>query len=145
MKNIIITLCMLLPLGLFWACSKSDESLENQDEVIDENEATYEITDLTEAEIEYVSLESLPEWLKSWVISTEEKSGIPNTVFREEYSWDVLKLYRGKWEGTVIYYIHNDTNSCIICDCFSEDGKRLELDMEQFTEATHHMKRIYLK
>ena len=61
-KNLCIIWGMLLSLGMFCACSNSDESTE----VMAGNGG------FLNAEVEYVDLESLPGWLISWISSIEE-------------------------------------------------------------------------
>ena len=62
-KLLFIMVSMLLSLGMFSACSNSDESTD----VMAGNGG------FLNAEVEYVDLESLPGWLISWISSIEER------------------------------------------------------------------------
>ena len=143
-KKLLFIMSFLLSLGMFSACNNSDESTE----VMAGNENSLNLAD---AEVEYVNLESLPEWLISWISSIEEKNGREKTVFREgdEEGGDNPQLFRGVCEGSVFYFIYNHANSCIFCDTYFEDGKQLDFHDEDFKqaflEATQRMKRIYIK
>lgn len=143
-KLLFIVMSVLISLGMFSACSNSDGATE----VLAGNE---DFLNLEDAEVEYVNLESLPGWLISWISSYEEKSGRENSIFREgdkEYG-DTPRLYRGVCAGSVFYFIYSHLNSCVFCDSYFEDGKQLDFHDEDFKqafeEATHKMKRIYIK
>ena len=148
-KEVIFLLSLLIYLGIISACS----NLDGTTEVLGENEEglTIENLNFEDAEVEYVDLESLPEWLISWISSIEEKNGREKTVFREgdEEGGDNPQLFRGVCEGSVFYFIYNHANSCIFCDTYFEDGKQLDFHDEDFVQAfehaTHNMKRIYIK
>ena len=139
-KNLCIILGVLLSLGMFCACSNSDESTE----VMAGNGG------FLNAEVEYVDLESLPGWLISWISSIEEKSG-RETVFREgnKAFGDSPRLFRGVCAGSVFYFIYSHYNSCYFCDSYYEDGEQLDFHDEDFVqafeEAIPKMKRIYIK
>ena len=140
-KNLCIILGVLLSLGMFCACSNSDESTE----VMAGNGG------FLNAEVEYVDLESLPGWLISWISSIEEKRGQEKSVFREGHKeWgDNPQLFRGVCAGSVFYFIYNHLNSCIFCDSYYENGEQLDFHDEDFVqafeEAIPKMKRIYIK
>ena len=140
-KNLCIILGVLLSLGMFCACSNSDESTE----VMAGNGG------FLNAEVEYVDLESLPGWLISWISSIEEKRGQEKSVFREGHKeWgDNPQLFRGDCAGSVFYCIYNHLNSCIFCDSYYENGEQLDFHDEDFVqafeEAIPKMKRIYIK
>ena len=140
-KNLCIILGVLLSLGMFCACSNSDESTE----VMTGNGG------FLNAEVEYVDLESLPGWLISWISSIEEKRGREKSVFREGHKeWgDNPQLFRGVCAGSVFYFIYNHLNSCVFCDSYYEDGEQLDFHDEDFVqafeEAIPKMKRIYIK
>ena len=139
-KNFCIIWGVLLSLGMFCACSNSDESTE----VMAGNGG------FLNAEVEYVDLESLPGWLISWISSIEEKSG-RETVFREgnKAFGDSPRLFRGVCAGSVVYFIYSHYNSCYFCDSYYEDGEQLDFHDEDFVqafeEAIPKMKRIYIK
>lgn len=136
-KLLFIMVSMLLSLGMFSACSNSDEATENGG--------------FLNAEVEYVDLESLPGWLISWISSIEEKRGREKSVFREgNKEWgDNPQLFRGVCAGSVFYFIYNHLNSCVFCDSYYEDGEQLDFHDEDFVqafeEAIPKMKRIYIK
>ena len=140
-KNLCIILGVLLSLGMFCACSNSDESTE----VMAGNGG------FLNAEVEYVDLESLPGWLISWISSIEEKRGQEKSVFREGHKeWgDNPQLFRGVCAGSVFYCIYNHLNSCVFCDSYYENGEQLDFHDEDFVqafeEAIPKMKRIYIK
>ena len=140
-KNLCIILGVLLSLGMFSACSNSDESTE----VMAGNGG------FLNAEVEYVDLESLPGWLISWISSIEEKRGQEKSVFRKGHKeWgDNPQLFRGVCAGSVFYFIYNHLNSCIFCDSYYENGEQLDFHDEDFVqafeEAIPKMKRIYIK
>ena len=140
-KNLCIILGVLLSLGMFCACSNSDESTE----VMAGNGG------FLNAEVEYVDLESLPGWLISWISSIEEKRGQEKSVFRKGHKeWgDNPQLFRGVCAGSVFYFIYNHLNSCIFCDSYYENGEQLDFHDEDFVqafeEAIPKMKRIYIK
>ena len=140
-KNLCIILGVLLSLGMFSACSNSDESTE----VMAGNGG------FLNAEVEYVDLESLPGWLISWISSIEEKRGQEKSVFREGHKeWgDNPQLFRGVCAGSVFYCIYNHLNSCVFCDSYYENGEQLDFHDEDFVqafeEAIPKMKRIYIK
>ena len=142
-KKLALMMVMLLSLGMFCACSNSDESTE----VMAGNEGFFNLED---AEVEYVDLESLPGWLISWISSIEEKSG-RETVFREgnKAFGDSPRLFRGVCAGSVFYFIYSHYNSCYFCDSYYEDGEQLDFHDEDFVqafeEAIPKMKRIYIK
>ena len=140
-KLLFIMVSMLLSLGMFSACSNSDESTD----VMAGNGG------FLNAEVEYVDLESLPGWLISWISSIEEKRGREKSVFREgNKEWgDNPQLFRGVCAGSVFYFIYNHLNSCVFCDSYYEDGEQLDFHDEDFVqafeEAIPKMKRIYIK
>ena len=140
-KNLCIIWGVLLSLGMFCACSNSDESTE----VMAGNGG------FLNAEVEYVDLESLPGWLISWISSIEEKRGQEKSVFREGHKeWgDNPQLFRGVCAGSVFYCIYNHLNSCVFCDSYYENGEQLDFHDEDFVqafeEAIPKMKRIYIK
>ena len=140
-KLFFIMVSMLLSLGMFSACSNSDEATD----VMAGNGG------FLNAEVEYVDLESLPGWLISWISSIEEKSGREKSVFREgNKEWgDNPQLFRGVCAGSVFYFIYNHLNSCVFCDSYYEDGEQLDFHDEDFVqafeEAIPKMKRIYIK
>ena len=140
-KNLCIIWGVLLSLGMFCACSNSDESTE----VMAGNGG------FLNAEVEYVDLESLPGWLISWISSIEEKRGQEKSVFRKGHKeWgDNPQLFRGVCAGSVFYLIYNHLNSCIFCDSYYENGEQLDFHDEDFVqafeEAIPKMKRIYIK
>ena len=140
-KNLCIILGVLLSLGMFCACSNSDESTE----VMAGNGG------FLNAEVEYVDLESLPGWLISWISSIEEKRGQEKSVFRKGHKeWgDNPQLFRGVCAGSVFYCIYNHLNSCVFCDSYYENGEQLDFHDEDFVqafeEAIPKMKRIYIK
>ena len=140
-KLFFIMVSMLLSLGMFSACSNSDEATD----VMAGNGG------FLNAEVEYVDLESLPGWLISWISSIEEKSGQEKTVFREgnKAYGDSPRLFRGVCAGSVFYFIYNHLNSCVFCDSYYEDGEQLDFHDEDFVqafeEAIPKMKRIYIK
>ena len=140
-KNLCIILGVLLSLGMFCACSNSDESTE----VMAGNGG------FLNAEVEYVDLESLPGWLISWISSIEEKRGQEKSVFRKGHKeWgDNPQLFRGVCAGSVFYFIYNHLNSCVFCDSYYENGEQLDFHDEDFVqafeEAIPKMKRIYIK
>ena len=140
-KLLFIMVSMLLSLGMFSACSNSDEATD----VMAGNGG------FLNAEVEYVDLESLPGWLISWISSIEEKRGREKSVFREgNKEWgDNPQLFRGVCAGSVFYFIYNHLNSCVFCDSYYEDGEQLDFHDEDFKqaflEATQRMKRIYIK
>ena len=142
-KKLALMMVMLLSLGMFCACSNSDESTE----VMAGNEGFFNLED---AEVEYVDLGSLPGWLISWISSIEEKSG-RETVFREgnKAFGDSPRLFRGVCAGSVFYFIYSHYNSCYFCDSYYEDGEQLDFHDEDFVqafeEAIPKMKRIYIK
>lgn len=167
MKRVLIIWGVLLTFGLFWACSKSDiidvsevSSIENETETPPENSSDKNGEDETsngsnyfplfDAETEYVSLDHLPEWLRSWISSNEEQLG-HNKLFREldNKNEENPKLFRGEMDGRVIFLIYNDYNSCMFCDTFYEDETRLDFENDQvrqsFSNAVPNMKRIYIK
>lgn len=142
-KNLLfIMVSMLLSLGMFSACSNSDGATE----VMAGNNGFFK-----DAEVEYVDLESLPGWLISWISSIEEKSGREKYIFRggNKELEGKLELFRGVCAGSVFYFIYNYLNSCVFCDSYYEDGEQLDFHDEDFKqafeEATHKMKRIYIK
>ena len=140
-KNFCIIWGVLLSLGMFCACSNSDESTE----VMAGNGG------FLNAEVEYVDLESLPGWLISWISSIEEKRGQEKSVFRKGHKeWgDNPQLFRGVCAGSVFYCIYNHLNSCVFCDSYYENGEQLDFHDEDFVqafeEAIPKMKRIYIK
>ena len=140
-KNLCIIWGVLLSLGMFCACSNSDESTE----VMAGNGG------FLNAEVEYVDLESLPGWLISWISSIEEKRGQEKSVFRKGHKeWgDNPQLFRGVCAGSVFYCIYNHLNSCVFCDSYYENGEQLDFHDEDFVqafeEAIPKMKRIYIK
>ena len=140
-KNLCIILGVLLSLGMFCACSNSDESTE----VMAGNGG------FLNAEVEYVDLESLPGWLISWISSIEEKRGQEKSVFRKGHKeWgDNPQVFRGVCAGSVFYCIDNHLNSCVFCDSYYENGEQLDFHDEDFVqafeEAIPKMKRIYIK
>ena len=142
-KKLLFIMSFLLSLGMFCACSNSDESTD----VMAGNEDFFNLED---AEVEYVDLESLPGWLISWISSIEEKSG-RETVFREgnKAYGDSPRLFRGVCAGSVFYFIYSHYNSCYFCDSYYEDGEQLDFHDEDFVqafeEAIPKMKRIYIK
>ena len=141
MKKFCILMSVLLSLGMFSACSNSDESTE----VMAGNGG------FLNAEVEYVDLESLPGWLISWISSIEEKRGQEKSVFRKGHKeWgDNPQLFRGVCAGSVFYCIYNHLNSCVFCDSYYENGEQLDFHDEDFVqafeEAIPKMKRIYIK
>ena len=143
-KKLLFIMSFLLSLGMFCACSNSDELTE----VMAGNENSLNLED---AEVEYVDLESLPEWLISWISSLEEKRGQEKSVFREGHKeWgDNPQLFRGVCAGSVFYCIYNHLNSCVFCDSYYENGEQLDFHDEDFVqafeEAIPKMKRIYIK
>ena len=143
-KKLALMMVMLLSLGMFCACSNSDESTE----VMAGNEDFFNLED---AEVEYVDLESLPGWLISWISSLEEKRGQEKSVFREgnKELEGKLILFRGVCAGSVFYCIYNFLNSCVFCDSYYENGEQLDFHDEDFVqafeEAIPKMKRIYIK
>ncbi|MBO7046103.1 MAG: hypothetical protein J6W38_07095 [Prevotella sp.] len=181
MKRTVVILGVLLSLGLFWACSKSDEttpvqspeggtgetvtnvsSVENQtggpsssassdENGEDETPAGSFSFPLYDAEIEYVSLGSLPEWLTSWILSKEEDAGRPHTIFTkwDDNNQENPMLFRGEWEGKPYYLIRDLFSSCAFCDTFYEDGTRVDFEDEQLRQAFYgtfsNLKRIYIK
>ena len=140
-KNFCIIWGVLLSLGMFCACSNSDESTE----VMAGNGG------FLNAEVEYVDLESLPGWLISWISSIEEKRGQEKSVFRKGHKeWgDNPQVFRGVCAGSVFYCIDNHLNSCVFCDSYYENGEQLDFHDEDFVqafeEAIPKMKRIYIK
>ena len=140
-KLLFIMVSMLLSLGMFSACSNSDEATD----VMAGNGG------FLNAEVEYVDLESLPGWLISWISSIKEKRGREKSVFREgNKEWgDNPQLFRGVCAGSVFYFIYNHLNSCVFCDSYYEDGEQLDFHDEDFVqafeEAIPKMKRIYIK
>ncbi|MBO4826417.1 MAG: hypothetical protein J5506_04155 [Prevotella sp.] len=95
---------------------------------------------------EYVSLESLPEWLISWITSAEGKTNRLGEIFRKGYNDP--KLFRGEWNGTAYYYIYLKDNSCVFCDSYYEDGTPLDFENEEvkqaFDSSIAQMKRIII-
>ena len=148
MKKTVYYLMLMAYMTGFTACSSSEETTENLNMNMEANNQAYSVSSLEEADIEYVDFGNLPEWLRSWITSSEEKVGLSNTIFREG-AGNNPRLFRGNWEGKVYYYIHNDLNSCVFCDSFYEDGTRLDFEDEEvkkaFDNAIGHMKRVFVK
>ena len=93
---------------------------------------------------EYVSLESLPQWLRAWIASEEERTNRRGVIFRKGYNDP--KLFRGEWNDTVYYYIYIKEDGCLLCDSYYEDGTPLDFENEQVRQAFENsipqMKRI---
>jgi hypothetical protein len=147
-KYLPVLMLVLLPIGMI-DCSSDNVETINPDNILNDSVSIGMLSG--DSSVEYVSLESLPEWLRSWISSVEEKAAIPGYVFRElpNKNMETVKLYRGEWEGITYYTIINDANSCIYCDSFYEDGTRLDFENKQvlqaFQNALKYMKRIYIK
>lgn len=147
-KYLPILMFVLLPIGMM-NCSSDNDETNDPDVILNDSDSIgmHSVDSL----VEYVSLESLPEWLRSWISSVEEKAAIPGFMFRElpNKNWEIVMLYRGEWEGITYYTIINDANSCTYCDSFYEDGTRLDFENKQvlqaFQNALKHMKRVYIK
>ena len=148
MKYLPVLMFVLLPIGMM-NCSSDNEETNDPDVILNDSDSIgmHSVDSL----VEYVSLGSLPEWLRSWISSAEEKAAIPGYVFRElpNKNMETVKLYRGEWEGITYYTIIHEGYSCIYCDSFYEDGTRLDFENKQvlqaFQNALKHMKRVYIK
>lgn len=135
MKNSYLLLGLVVSLLVLTmtACSSSDEGNKQ---------------DSKDVSIEYVSMEDLPDWIAQWALNMDEAVG-SNVCFRNIEGYHGSELYRGEWEGVVYYWIINPLSSCVFCDSFYEDGKRLDFEDERvkqaFESAYKNRKRIYIK
>ena len=147
-KYLPVLMFVLLPIGMI-DCSSDNVETINPDNILNDSVSIGMLSG--DSSVEYVSLESLPEWLRSWISTFEEKAATSGYVFRDlpNKNMETVMLYRGEWEGITYYTIINDANSCTYCDSFYEDGTRLDFENKQilqaFQNALKYMKRIYIK
>ncbi len=96
----------------------------------------------------YVSIESLPGWLKSWISDAEETSGVNGVIFRDH--WSSPALYRGEWKGELVYRIEELGSSALFGLLFNEDGYTVHFKNSQaFVDFCNYFvkvqKRVYIK
>jgi len=94
---------------------------------------------LIEAPLALSSKDYLPEWLKETVEYLESggELGIPGKA----------QFFRGSWNKQVTYYIRYALASCLICDVFYENGKRIVWkdlhEAEKFKSESKDWVKIY--
>jgi hypothetical protein len=92
---------------------------------------------LESAPVELVQKESLPEWLRDKI------------EILEADDTDFVTVWRGEWNGKVIYYYLPIVSSCIYCDIYFEDGTQLKWggndssDFENFCSESKNWRAIY--
>lgn len=79
------------------------------------------------AKVERVTLASLPEWLAKLFENGQFSSfGITRG-----------KVFRGEWNGKIVYHIYNPMSSCVYCEMFYEDGNAIVFDSEDIIRSFH--------
>ena len=71
-----------------------------------------------------------PTWLK-------EK--IDSMTTNPKYYWGT-KVYRYEWDGKYVYHISIAISSCMYCELYEQDGKKLQLDNVTFPDFLQNKK-----
>jgi len=89
-----------------------------------------------------ISKENLPEWL---VVKINEIEIINS----RDICCIKIRIFQGEWEKQTVYFIVNSFSSCIFCDTYYEDGKKIEFPDDggkksnEFMTESHQWKIIY--
>ena len=87
---------------------------------------------------ELLSKEDIPIWL------AEKTSEIEKTV----PPMAIYKVYQCNWRSKTIFFIYNNFSSCLLCDTYYDDGKKVEwqktADSEDFINNSTRWKCIYV-
>ena len=90
------------------------------------------------AKVERVASASLPEWLAKLFENGQFSS----------YGVTQGKVFRGEWNGKIVYHIYNPMSSCVYCETFYEDGSAVDFDSEDiirsFQETSKNWTLIYI-
>jgi len=77
------------------------------------------------AKVERVELASLPEWLAKLFENGQFSS----------FGATQGKVFRGEWNGKIVYHIFNPMSSCVYCEMFYEDGNAIVFDSEDIIRS----------
>ena len=75
----------------------------------------------------YNSNEDTPEWLSEKIDSILSASGHYN---------DLTKVYRYSWNKSFIYYFYNPLSSCMYCELYDQDGKKMMANNDSLLQNT---------
>ena len=85
-----------------------------------------------------ISKEDMPSWLNEKTIELEKD--VPQMA--------IYKLYQCNWRSQTIYCIYNNFSSCMLCETFYADGRKVEwaktTDAEDFCKNSSCWKCIYV-
>ena len=68
-----------------------------------------------------------PEWLKEKIYGISSASGHYN---------DLTKVYRYDWKKSFIYYFYNPLSSCVYCELYDQDGKKITAANDSLLQNT---------
>jgi len=71
--------------------------------------------------------EDMPEWLEGKIDSISSASGHYN---------DLIKVYRYNWKSSFIYYFSNPLSSCMYCEIYDQDGKKMTASNDSLLQNT---------
>ena len=134
MKTTILKLTVLLLIfaGFFSSCK---EKLNN----VDYPSAEF-LMKLESAPLAISTEEISPKWL---AIKIEE---IENTN-QNDIAIVKVRIFKGKWKNDVTYIIHNNISSCLFCDVYYDDGKKVIFSSEKliidFDSTSENWELIY--
>jgi len=106
MRKLILLILLFIAIG----CS---ENKETNDEFLNI---------LKKAPSAKVSKENLPEWL---IVKINEIEAI----YSKDVSIVKVRIFKGEWEKQTVYFINDNLSSCIFCNVYYEDGKKLDFSV----------------
>lgn len=104
----------------------------------DDNEAVAYIENpvLGKVAVDISSTETTPEWLSTMIKKMDADKDMYGT-----YS-----IFKGEWQGQIIYFVYSPLASCVFCEVYYADGKHIDWNAEDaasFNKATKNWRCIY--
>ncbi len=146
MKFILFAKSILLAFVAVLTACNNHESLENtaDDLIHDENSENKNSGDdviqaiwpaIISGYEQDFEKDDIPKWLLEYIDSLK-----PDNVRN-------VAAFQGKWKGEVVYYVHDDYFSCVLCDTYKADGEKIDwskIDYKEFFKSVTDWECIYL-
>ncbi|MCL1943631.1 MAG: hypothetical protein FWF54_08835 [Candidatus Azobacteroides sp.] len=130
MRKFILLVLLLVTIG----CSESKESNVIEVETF--------LNKLKSVPSVNVPKESLPEWI---IVKINEIE----VIHSKDISIVKIRIFKGEWNKQTVYFIIDSLNSCLLCEIYDEDGKKLAFSVNDsevsgnFMTESQNWEKIY--